>query len=90
MPRNSLVNGKTAPDSFNTQLDEVGYPLVMADRLNMTDSSLYTNHIRPAADFLIAHGPSSARSAGRNRAATRRRRSPPRSPASSRPHTSLT
>jgi glucoamylase len=58
MPRNSLVNGKTAPDSFNTQLDEVAYPLVMADRLNMTDSSLYTNHIRPAADFLIAHGPS--------------------------------
>jgi glucan 1,4-alpha-glucosidase len=58
MPRNSLVNGKTAPDSFNTQLDEVAYPLLMADRLNMTDSSLYTNHIRPAADFLIAHGPS--------------------------------
>jgi glucan 1,4-alpha-glucosidase len=58
MPRNSLVNGKTAPDSFNTQLDEVAYPLVMADRLSMTDSSLYTNHIRPAADFLIAHGPS--------------------------------
>ena len=58
MPRNSLVNGKAAPDSFNTQLDEVAYPLVMADRLNMTDSSLYTIHIRPAADFLIAHGPS--------------------------------
>jgi hypothetical protein len=30
----------------------------MADRLGMTDSSLYTNHIRPAASFLIAHGPS--------------------------------
>ncbi len=26
MPRNSLVNGKTAPDSFGTQLDEVALP----------------------------------------------------------------
>ena len=30
MPRNSLVNGKTAPDSFGTQLDEVAYPILMA------------------------------------------------------------
>jgi len=27
MPRNSLTNGKPAPDSFNTQLDECAYPL---------------------------------------------------------------
>ena len=58
MPRNSLVNGKAAPDSFGTQLDETAYPIVMADQLGMTDSSLYLNHIKPAADFLIAHGPS--------------------------------
>src|SRR5262249_38347677 len=58
MPRNSLVNGKTAPDSFNTQLDETSYPIVMADQLGMTDPSLYTNHVKPAANFLIAHGPS--------------------------------
>ena len=30
MPRNSLVNGKLAPDSFGTQLDETSYPLLMA------------------------------------------------------------
>ena len=58
MPRNSLLNGKVAPDSFNTQLDEVAYPIVMADQLGMTDSALYQNHVRPAIDFLIAHGPS--------------------------------
>ena len=58
MPRNSLVNGKLAPDSFGTQLDEVAYPIVMASQLRMTDASLYTNHIKPAAAFLIAHGPS--------------------------------
>ena len=30
MPRNSLLNGKTAPDSFNIQLDEVAFPILMA------------------------------------------------------------
>ncbi|BCL78565.1 glucan 1,4-alpha-glucosidase [Ktedonobacteria bacterium brp13] len=58
MPRNSLLNGKVAPDSFNTQLDEASYPLIMAYQLHMTDSDLYKNHILPAADFVISHGPS--------------------------------
>src|SRR5262249_62388851 len=58
MPRNSLVNGKTAPDSFGTQLDEAAYPILMADQLGMTDASLYRNHVLPAANFLAAHGPS--------------------------------
>jgi glucoamylase len=57
MPRNSLVNGKTAPDSFGTQLDETAYPLLMADELHLTDASLYTNHIKPAANFVASHGP---------------------------------
>jgi glucan 1,4-alpha-glucosidase len=58
MPRNSLVNGKTAPDSFNTQLDECAYPILMADQLGLTDASLYADHIKPAANFIAAHGPS--------------------------------
>src|SRR5512132_3579237 len=37
MPRNSLVNGKLAPDSFGTQLDETAYPILMAYQLGMTD-----------------------------------------------------
>jgi glucan 1,4-alpha-glucosidase len=57
MPRNSLLNGRVAPDSFGSQLDEAAYPILMAYQLGMTDASLYTNHIRPAVDFLIAHGP---------------------------------
>ena len=57
IPRNSLVNGKTAPDSFGVQLDEVAFPLLMADQLGLTDASLYTDHIRPGANFLAAHGP---------------------------------
>src|SRR2546427_520052 len=58
MPRNSLVNGKVAPDSFNTQLDECSYPILMAYQLGLTDASLYENHIKPAANFVAAHGPS--------------------------------
>src|SRR5205085_182951 len=59
MPRNSLVNGKTAPDSFNTQLDECAYPILMADQLGLTDAALYADHVKPAANFIIAHGPAS-------------------------------
>ena len=58
MPRNSLVNGKTAPDSFNTQLDEVAYPILMAHQLGLTDATLYEQHVKPAADFLVTRGPS--------------------------------
>jgi glucoamylase len=58
MPRNSLVNGKVAPDSFGTQLDECAYPILMADQLGLTDATLYTEHIKPAANFVAAHGPS--------------------------------
>lgn len=57
LPRNSLVNGDAAPDSFGTQLDETAYAILMADQLGMDDPSFYSNSIRPAADFLIAHGP---------------------------------
>jgi glucan 1,4-alpha-glucosidase len=58
MPRNSLLNGKTAPDSFNTQLDECSYPILMAWTLGMNDAALYRDHIRPAAYFVASHGPS--------------------------------
>jgi glucoamylase len=56
-PRNSLVNGKLAPDSFGTQLDEASYPILMAYQLGMTDAQLYQKHIKPAANFVISHGP---------------------------------
>jgi glucoamylase len=58
IPRNSLVNGKTAPDTGGIQLDETSYPLLMADDLHLTDASLYENHIKPAANFVASHGPS--------------------------------
>ncbi len=59
MPRNSLLNGKTAPDTGGTQLDETSYPILMALQAGLGgDGALWRDHIRPAADFLVAHGPS--------------------------------
>ena len=59
MPRNSLLNGKPAPDTGGTQLDETSYPIIMALQAGLDGSaSLWRDHIRPAADFLVSHGPS--------------------------------
>jgi len=59
MPRNSLLNGKTAPDTGGTQLDETSYPIVMALQAGLGgNGALWRDHIRSAADFLVAHGPS--------------------------------
>ncbi|MDX6357341.1 MAG: hypothetical protein QOH37_395 [Nocardioidaceae bacterium] len=59
MPRNSLLNGKAAPDTGGIQLDETAYPILMAYLTGLSsDAALYTDHVRPAADYLVAHGPS--------------------------------
>jgi glucan 1,4-alpha-glucosidase len=58
IPRNSLLNGQAAPDTFGTQLDECSYPIIMAHQMGMTDSDLYQNHVKPAANFIASHGPS--------------------------------
>ena len=59
MPRNSLLNGKAAPDTGGTQLDETSYPILMAWQAGLGgDTELWQDHIRPAADFLVANGPS--------------------------------
>jgi len=59
MPRNSLVNGKAAPDTGGLQLDETSYPILMAYLAGLGgDTALWQEHIRPAADFLVANGPS--------------------------------
>lgn len=59
MPRNSLLNGKSAPDTGGDQLDETAYPILMAYLTGLGgDHTLYAQHIVPAADFLVSHGPS--------------------------------
>jgi glucoamylase len=59
MPRNSLPNGKKAPDTGGDQLDETSYPILMAWQSGLSgDRPLYRDHIKKAADFVVAHGPS--------------------------------
>ncbi len=59
LPRNSLVNGEAAADTGGTQLDETAYPIMMALQSGLGgDTALWQQHIRPAADFLVAMGPS--------------------------------
>ena len=58
-PRNSLVNGKQAPDTGGDQLDETAYPVLMAYQAGLEDDGdLWAEHVRKAADFVVAHGPS--------------------------------
>jgi glucoamylase len=54
-PQNSWLDGR--PFWGSLQLDEVAYPLVLALRLGRTDNETYTKHVRPAADFILRHGP---------------------------------
>jgi glucoamylase len=57
-PRNGLLNGQAAPDTGGLQLDETADPILMAWQAGLAgDAALYTQHIRPAADFLVANGP---------------------------------
>ncbi|MHA3702639.1 glucodextranase DOMON-like domain-containing protein [Jatrophihabitans sp. YIM 134969] len=56
-PRNSLLNGKTAPDSFNVQPDEVAFPILMAQQSGLGGDKTLWPHVRAAADYLVAHGP---------------------------------
>ena len=59
MPRNSLPNGKPAPDTGGLQLDECSYPILMDWQSGLAgDARLYRKHVIPAADFVVAHGPS--------------------------------
>ncbi|MBC7679727.1 MAG: glucan 1,4-alpha-glucosidase, partial [Pseudorhodobacter sp.] len=58
LPRNSLLNGQAAPDTGGDQLDETAYPILMALQSGLAgDGALYRDHIRKAADFVVARGP---------------------------------
>jgi glucoamylase len=59
MPRNSLTNGLPAPDTGGVQLDETADPILMDWQSGLAgDQTLYRQHVIPAADFLVANGPS--------------------------------
>ncbi len=58
-PRDSLVNGAVAPDTYGLfEIDEDAYPLLMAWQAGVAGNrALYAAHLRPDADFVVSHGP---------------------------------
>ncbi len=54
-PRNSWLDGKATDGGL--QLDQVAYPLILAYQLGRLDQTIWSQHIRPAADFIIKNGP---------------------------------
>ena len=57
-PRNSLLNGRTARDTGGDQLDETSYPILMAYQAGLAGDASLWPHVRAAADFVVARGPS--------------------------------
>src|SRR5712671_6052929 len=54
-PQNSWVDGR--PIGGGLQMDQVALPLVLAYQFGRTDRQTWLKHIRPAADFIVHHGP---------------------------------
>jgi glucoamylase len=54
-PQNSWLDGK--PYWTALQMDEISYPVVLAWQLGRTDTATWTQHVRPAAEFILAKGP---------------------------------
>jgi glucoamylase len=55
LPQNTWVDGR--PIGGGLQMDEVALPIVLALQLNRDDRQTWVDHVKPAADFIIAHGP---------------------------------
>jgi glucoamylase len=54
-PQNSRVDGR--PIGGGLQMDQVAFPLVLAYQFGRTDHRTWSKHIKPAADFIVHHGP---------------------------------
>ena len=54
-PQNSRVDGR--PIGGGLQMDQVAFPLILAYQFGRTDHRTWSKHIRPAADFIVHHGP---------------------------------
>jgi glucoamylase len=53
--QNAFLDG--TPYWNSVQMDETAFPIVLAWKLGHTDADTYRKHIKPAADYLIKHGP---------------------------------
>lgn len=57
-PQNSFVSGD--PHWTAIQMDQQAFPIMLAWKLSITDEATYTQHVKPVADFIVAHGPLTA------------------------------
>jgi glucan 1,4-alpha-glucosidase len=55
VPQNSWLDGR--PYWTSLQLDEVAYPILLAEQLGRTDAQTWERHVKRAADFLVGKGP---------------------------------
>jgi glucoamylase len=53
--QNVFVDG--TPYWNAVQMDETAFPIILAWKLGRNDATTYTNHIKPAADYIVKHGP---------------------------------
>ena len=53
--QNAFVDG--TPYWSAIQMDETAFPIILAWKLGRTDAATYTNHIKPAADYIVKNGP---------------------------------
>jgi glucoamylase len=54
-PQNTWVDGRPIGDGL--QMDQIAFPSILAYQLSRTDRATWLKHIKPAADFIIHHGP---------------------------------
>ena len=54
-PQNTWVDGR--PIGNGLQMDQVGLPLVLAAQLKRNDRETWLKDVKPAADFIVKHGP---------------------------------
>lgn len=54
-PQNSWLDGRQFYGGI--QMDQIAYPLILAYQLDRADKDTWRNHVKPAADYLIRHGP---------------------------------
>jgi glucoamylase len=54
-PQNSWLDGR--PAGGGLQMDQLAYPLILAYQLGRTDNETWIKHVKPAADFIVKHGP---------------------------------
>jgi glucoamylase len=54
-PQNTWIDGRPIGEAL--QMDQVALPLVLAYQLRRTDKTTWLKHVKPAADFIVRHGP---------------------------------